>query len=152
MLNRILRGQANLVYNISSSYLALKYGGAILFCFTLDSKNIGVAKRKVLDFFKQTKFISYSRDDYPDESRLTAYDYLASAKSQIRFKFHQTKEEGLDIASSLVLHALLDENPSRGNYIDNIKNVDTSDLRRVAGEYFSRGRYVIVSIVPKNKK
>lgn len=152
MLNRILRGQSNMVYSLSSSYIVLKYGGAILFYFTLDPKHIGSVKRKTLDFLKQTKHISYSRDDIAGESRLTAYDYLASAKSQIRLKFYQTREEGLDIASSLVIHALLNENPSRGNYIDIIKDIDTTDLRRVAGKYLAGGRYVVVSIIPKNKK
>jgi zinc protease len=152
MLNRILRGQSNLVYSLSSSYISLKYGGAILFYFTLDPKNIGVVKRKTLDFLKQTKQIDYSREDIAGESRLTAYDYLASAKSQIRLRFYQTREEGLNIASSLVIHALLNENPSRGNYIDIIEDIDTTDLRKAAGKYFAGGRYVIVSIIPKNKK
>lgn len=151
-LNSLLRGRVNLVHSVSSSYIALKYGGAILFYFTLEPKNIGAVKRKTLDFLKKTRTMNYSRMDFPDESRLTAFDHLASAKSQIRFKFYQSREEGLDIASSLVLHSLLNENPSRGRYIDRIEDIDTSDLRRVAGEYFSRGRYVIVSIVPKNKK
>jgi predicted Zn-dependent peptidase len=152
MLNRILRGQSNLVYSLSSSYIALKYGGAILFYFALDPKNIGVVKRKTLDFLKQTRHISFSREDIAGHSRLTAYDYLASAKSQKKLRFYQTKEEGLNIASSLVIHALLNENQSRGNTIDIIDDIDTTDLRKVAGRYLAGRRYVIVSIIPKKKK
>jgi predicted Zn-dependent peptidase len=151
MLNRILRGQTNLVYSLSSSHVVLKYGGAILFYFTLDPKNIGVVKRKTLDFLRQTKQLSYSREDFAGESRLSAYDYLESAKSRIRLEFYQAMEEGLDIASSMAIHALLNKKPSRGSYIDIIEDIDTTDLRRVAGKYFARGRYVIVSIIPKKK-
>ena len=152
MINRLLRGRLNLVYSFSSSYVAMKYGGAILFFFTLDPKNMAVTKRKILDFLKQAKTLNYSRKDYAGESRLTAYDYLASAKSQIRFKFHKTREEGLDIASSLVLHSLLNQNPSRVPYLDSIETTVTTDLRRVAGKYFAGGRSVFVSIVPQGKK
>ena len=37
------------------------------------------------------------------------------------------------------------------NYLDNIKKVTSSDLRKAAAKYLSKGEYVLVSIVPKKK-
>ena len=85
------------------------------------------------------------------DAKLYALDYLESAKNQIRFNFHQSQEKGLTIAIGLARHILLNENQEGGSYIENIANLNSSDLRNAAGKYLSKGRYVIVTISPKKK-
>lgn len=152
MLSQTLRERPNLVYTISSGYSAFKYGGAILIYITLDPKNIGVVKRKATDFLRETRRLNYSKKDYFGESQFYAFDFLESAKSQIKFKSHQAREKGLDIASSLVFHSLLNTNKSRRSYLDSIDEISSSDLRDAAGEFIARGRYVIVTIIPNKEK
>ena len=152
MLNYPLRGRRDLAHNISMVYSALKYGGVVLIYITLDPKNISSAKREAIQFLKETRSMNYSKKDYTGESRFHAFDYLESAKNQIKFKSHQAQEKGFNIASSLATFMLLHEDEERGNYLENIEKTSSSDLRKAAGKYLSRGRYVITSIVPKKKK
>ncbi|MFQ6109015.1 MAG: peptidase M16, partial [Candidatus Aminicenantales bacterium] len=60
-------------------------------------------------------------------------------------------EMGLNLATSLAKYMLLNEDEERGRFLDNIEKINSSDLRRSAGKYLSRGKYVIVSILPKKK-
>jgi len=62
------------------------------------------------------------------------------------------KEKGLDIASSLARYLILSENSSEGSYLENIDKINSSDLRRIASKYLSKGKYVVVYVKPKKKK
>ena len=152
MMYSRLRGRRDLVHSVSMGYSAHKYGGAIFIFITLDSKNVGFAKREAIKFLKDTRGMNYSKKDFVGESRMYAFDYLESAKNQIKFRFHRSQETGLNIASSLARYMLLNENEERGGYLDSIEKISSSDLRKVAGQYLSKGRYVIASIFPKKKK
>jgi len=152
MMNYRLRGRRDLVHSVSMGYSAHKYGGAIFIYITLDSKNVNFAKREAIKFLKDTRGLDYSKKDFFGESQMYAFDYLESAKNQIKFKFHRSQETGLNIASSLARYMLLNENEERGGYLESIEKISSSDLRKVAGQYLSKGRYVIASIFPKKKK
>jgi predicted Zn-dependent peptidase len=152
MMNYRLRGKRNLVHNVSMGYSAHKYGGAIFIFITLDSKNVNYAKREAIKFLKDTRSLDYSKKDFAADTQMYAFDYLESAKNQIKFKFHRSQEKGFNIAYSLARYMLLNENEERGGYLDSIEKISSSDLRKVAGQYLSKGRYVIASIFPKKKK
>ncbi len=151
MLNYQLRGRRDLVHSVSMAYSAHKYGGAIFIYITLDSKNVNFAKREAIKFLKDTRSLDYSKNDFVGESQMYAFDYLESAKNQIKFNFHQSQEKGLAIATNLARYLLLNENLEGGSYIENIAKLNSSDVRKVANKYLSKGRYVIVTISPKKK-
>ena len=151
MLNRPLRGKRNLAQSVMMRYSAQKYAGVIIIYITLDPKHISITKRKTIGFLKETSRLNYSKKDVMGDAKLYALDYLESAKNQIRFNFHQSQEKGLTIAIGLARHILLNENQEGGSYIENIANLNSSDLRNAAGKYLSKGRYVIVTISPKKK-
>jgi zinc protease len=152
MMNSRLRRRRNLIHSISMGYSAHKYGGAIFIYITLDSKNVNRAKIEAIKFLKETRSLNYSKKDFVGEYQKYVYDYLESAKNQIKFKFHRSQEKGLSLATSLARYMLLNENEERGGYLNSIEKINSSDLRQVAGDYLSNGRYVIVSILPKKKK
>ncbi len=152
MLNYPLRGRRNLAHNVSMKYSAYKYGGAILIYITLEPKNIKFAKTETIRFLKKTSSLNYSKKDVMGDAKLYTLDYLESAKNQIKFKIHQSQEKGLLVAVSLARFMLLNEDPARGSYLENIEKISSSDLRKAAGKYLSEGRYVIVTISPKKKK
>ncbi len=149
ILNARLRGRRNLIQRTWMQYGAFKYGGAIFIYITLDPKNVSLVRRETINFLKDTRSFSYSKEDFVGESQYYALDYLESAKNQIKFKYHRSQEEGLAIAGSLARYLHLNEIPDRGSYLENIEKISSSDLRKMAGEYLSKGRYVIVTILPK---
>lgn len=152
ILNARLKGRRNLIHNAWMRYGTHKYGGAIFVFVTLDPKNVSLVRRQAIDLLKDTRSLNFSKADFLGESQLFALDYLESAKNQIKFKFHRSQEKGLSVATSLAMYLHLNEIPDRGKYLDNIEKIDSPGLRKVAGEYLSKGRYVIVTILPKKKK
>jgi len=152
MLNSRLRGRRNLIHNTWMSHGNLKYGGVIFLYVTLDPKYVSVVRREAINFLKDARSLSFSKDDFVGDAQTYALDYLESAKNQIKFKYHRSQEIGLTIATSLARYMHLNEIPDRGGYLNNIEKINSSDLRKVAADYLSRGRYVIVTILPKKKK
>lgn len=152
MLNYALRGRRKLAHSVSMSYNALKYGGAILIYLTLDKKLIKFAKSQTIKFLKNTRGQNYSKNDFMGEERFYVFDYLKSSRNQLKFAFHKSQEKGLAVATSLARYILLNENQKRGKYLEMINKIDSSDLRKAAGKYLSKGKYVIVSILPKKEK
>ncbi|MBU4203442.1 MAG: insulinase family protein [Acidobacteria bacterium] len=151
LLNGPLRGRRRLVDSISMGYSALRCGGAIHIMLILDSKNINSAKRETVNFLKSSHNLNYTRDDFIGDEAFYALDFLESAKNQLRFGFHRTQEDGLQIASSLARYMLLNTNTGRGSYLDAIDAVDSGQIRKIASDYLGKGRYVTVIIRPQSK-
>jgi zinc protease len=151
IINYSLRGRRKLVETVSMGYGAYKYGGLITIYLTLDPKMMKAARSEVLKFLKSTRRLNYSKSDYQGEEQYYALDYLESAKNQIRFRFYQSQEKSLNVALSMAVHLILADKAERGKYLEAIEKISSSDLRRTAGDYLSRGGQVIVSIVPKKK-
>ena len=76
---------------------------------------------------------------------------MESAKNRLRFRGEQARERGLAIANSLARYMLLNEIPDRGDYLEHIAGIDTTDLRAAAGKYLSQKYSVIVTIEPRKK-
>ena len=152
MLNYPLRGRRNLAQSALMRYSAHKYGGVIIIYITLNPKNIGITKRETINFLKKTSRLNYSKKDVMGDAQLYALDYLESAKNQIKFDFHQSQEKGLAVATSLARYLILNENQEGGIYLEDIERLNSSDLRKAAGKYLSKGCYVIATISPKKKK
>ena len=152
MLNQPLRGRRELVETISMGFGAYNYGGVISITLTLDPKKIKAAKREASKFLKNARRLNYSKEDFLGDAQFFALDYLESAKNQIKFRFHQSQERGLNIALGMATHALRSDGTDRGSYIDNIESIKSTDLRKTAGDYLSKNGYVFISIIPKKKK
>ena len=146
-----LMGRRRLVNSATISYHSLKYGGAILIYLTCEEKNIKAATSKTIQFLKDTRGENYSKNDYYGNEKFYSYDYLESSKNQLKFAFQQSQERSLNLATSLARFMLLNEVNDRGTFLDNIDKISSSDLRKAAGEYLSRGKYVIISVLPKKK-
>jgi zinc protease len=152
MLSGPLRGRRELIRSLSMGYGLFKHGGAVLIFLTLDPKNIKFTRNETLKLLRNAKNMNFSIKDYPDASRFEAFDYLESAKNQIKLKSQQLREKGLDIASSFAMHMMLRDEDAQRNFLESIEKTSSSDLRETAGNYFSKGRYVMAAIVPQKKK
>jgi predicted Zn-dependent peptidase len=151
LLNSVLRGRMDLIQTIRMSYNAQLYGGIILIYLRGDPKNLNAAKREATSFLKKLRNENFSKEDFPGEERIFAFDFLESAKNQIKFNAEQSQEKGLTLAAMLAQYLLLHGDFTSENYLENIMRISSSDLRKIAAKYFSKGEYVTVSIVPQKK-
>lgn len=153
MLFSALRGRRELIHSLNMHYNSLRYGGALIITMTLDPKNINSAKRETLNFLRSARKLNFSKDDFYGEAQLYAFDFLEQAKNQLKFKTQLAQENGLNIAQSMARHVLLNTQEDRESYLESIENISSSDIRKIAGEYLSRGNFIFVTILPlKDKK
>lgn len=148
LLNIALRSRWDLVQSMTMSYLPGRFGGAVIVALKLDPKNVQAATREALNYLRRCHTENFSKDDYPGDERFEAFDFLGSAKNQVRFASEQAEESGLVLASSLARFMLLNERDKPGRFLDQIARTTSSDLRKAAMTYFGRGGSVAVSIVP----
>jgi predicted Zn-dependent peptidase len=136
------------VRTVSMAYLALRFGGAAVVSIKMDPKDLAAVEREAVDFLKRTRNESYGPKDFPPETEPFAFDYLESAKNQIRFAVGQSEESGLRLAGSLARHMILNTRADPGRFLDRIGKVDSDDLRRTAARYLGHGGYAAVSVAP----
>jgi len=152
MLNSALRARWDLVQTVSMNYSAHKYGGALMAFFTLDPKDVSMARTEALRFLNQVRDLNFAKEDYLGQDQLYVFDYLRSAKAQVRFSSQKAQETGLLLAGSLARHFLLVEGKGdKEGFLARIDRVNSSDLRKAAAKYLSKGEGVVVTIVPKRK-
>ena len=149
LLPALLGGERDTVQTVDMAYIANRYGGAVVVSIRADPKDIPILERTAVNTLKRAQSESYSKKDFQGEAELYAFDYLESAKNQIRFAFGRADESGLQLAGSLVRYILLNTREDPGRYLDEIGKIDSSDLRKAAAKYLARGESAVVSIVPK---
>lgn len=149
LLNIALRSRRDLVQNLNMTYLPGRFGGAVVVSLRLDPRNVPAAAREALSYLRKCRAENFSRDDIAGDEKYDAFDFLGSAKNQIRFSAEQAQESGLTLASSLARFMLENERENPGRFLDHIASTTSGDLRKAAAAYFSRGEYVTVAILPK---
>ena len=146
-----LRGPRNLVHGAGVNYLGLAHGGALIASLTLDPGNLKSARREALNTLRRLRNENFSPDDVLGEARFEAFDFLGSEKNRIRLANEQGRENGLNLATALAGHLLTLEDRPAVDHLKMIDSVRSTDLRRIAAEHISRGRPVMVTIVPMEK-
>lgn len=140
------------VSSLRMGYSAHRYGGALVMSMAMEPKYLNRAKREITRYLKTSRRLNYSSDDVFGDAELYATDYMESAKSRLRFLGEQARERGLAIATSLARFMLLTEARDRGNYLERIEAIKTTDLRSAAGKYLAQKGLVIVTIRPQKGK
>jgi zinc protease len=149
LLYGALRGRRELAETVSMSYLAEKYGGAGVVVITCQPDKAVSAGREAVRYLRQVRQQNFGKEDYQGEEALYAFEFLGSAKNQIRFGAQQGQESGLAVASALARHLLLADSQDMPDYLERIVKVKSSDLRNAAGQFFGRGEFVTVIVVPR---
>jgi len=153
LLPALIRSERNIFQTVDMAYLANRYGGAVVVSIRADPKDIPALERLAVSVLRRAQTLSYSKKDFQGPDELYAFDYLESAKNQIRFSSGRAEESGLHLAGSLVRYILLNTREDPGRYLDGIGRVSSGDLRKAASKYLARGESAAVSIVPiKGKK
>jgi predicted Zn-dependent peptidase len=149
LLNIALRSRRNLVQNLNMAYIPGRFGGAVIVSLTLDPGNIAAATREALNYLRKSREENFSRDDFTGDDKYSVFDFLGSAKNQIRFSAEQAEESGLTLALSVARFMLQNERKDPGRFLDHIARTNSGDLRKAASVYFGKGQCAVVSIVPK---
>jgi predicted Zn-dependent peptidase len=139
------------VNSLFMNYGSFMYGGAMLITITMDPRILTAVQKEITRYFRDIPKENYSKDDYPGNAQMFAFDYLGSAKNQLLFKAHKGQENGLHVASSLAQHLLMNTQSDRRNYLEQIAGIDSREIRKVADTYMNSGRYVIVTITPNKQ-
>jgi len=148
MLNSALRARRDLVQSVSMSYVPLRAGGIVMAVFTLDPKDVRLARSEALGFLRGARELNFAASDHFGEARTFAYDFLEAARNQVRFSVRKGGESSLQMAGSLARHILLGDGRGR-DFMEAVGRVSSSDLREAAARYFGKGDSVVVAIVPK---
>lgn len=148
MLNHPLLEKRIHVNNLSMSYGAHRYGGAILIHLTMEPRSLPAVRREILRYLKTSRDLKFSIKDHFGDARFQAMDFLESARSRILFRSHRAQESGARMAESIARHLLLSDESERPNYIERIQALTSSDLRKTAAQYLSKPQVSIVSVIP----
>ena len=149
LLPAALRSRRNIVQTMNMAYFANRFGGAVIISMRVDPKTLGLARNEALRYLRTLHQESFSKTDFAGDAALFAFDFLESAKNQIRFAVGQSEESGLALAGSLARFMLLNDREDPGRYLDRIQGIRSSDIRQAAMRYFSRGESAAVAVAPK---
>ncbi|MBN2206845.1 MAG: insulinase family protein [Candidatus Aminicenantes bacterium] len=150
LLNGVMRGgRRELAKTLSMSYFARRFGGIAILVMTLDPDRVEPAKRQAVDFLKKARNLNFAKSDVFGDAQAYVFDYLGSAKNQIRFAAESFQESGLSIARALARHILVSGAGGGTDYLAAIDKLTSSDLRRVAARVFSAGEYAAVAVLPR---
>jgi predicted Zn-dependent peptidase len=151
LLFNAFRGRRRLIDNLSMRYISLKYGGAVLIHLVLDPKYLNSAKIKLIEFLKTTRTIPYSKEDFLYSQRSDIIDYVETAKTWMRFAYQEYREQALNLAFSYVRYMLTNDDTNKKSYREQMDAIKSSDLKEAASKYLCGRKYVMVTILPKNK-
>jgi len=152
LINQPILSRRITAHSIIMSYYCDRYGGAITLFIGMDPKDINAAESAITKYLKNSHRLNYSKTDYEPDTQFYAFDILQSAKNRIKFNTESTEEQGLLIGYSLVRYMLMNEMKDRGNYLEMIEKLNSSDMRQAAGRFLSQRGKVIVKILPEGKK
>ena len=124
----------------------------MLIYFTLDKKDIRAASRETMNFLKTTGKFRYSKKDFLPKDQTVVPDYLESTLNWMRFSFELYQERGMPMAVTYVRLMLSADTAKDQNYRKRLEEIKSSELRKVALKYLAGKKYVMIRIIPKNKK
>ncbi len=151
LLYGALRGRRDLVQNVSMAYFGERYGGAVMIYLTLEPGNASSAARAAERFLREVRNGDFAPTDVMGDAQMYAFDHLGSAKNQILFNSETGMEVGLNLAGALARSVLLREMEGVRPYLERVKKVSSSDIRKLGATWFSGESPAVVIVTPKKK-
>jgi zinc protease len=148
LLPALLRNERESLQTVNMAYLANGLGGAVIVSVRAAPKDLPYLERAALNHLKRAQNEAYSKKDFQGEAEFYAFDYLESAKNQIRFSAGRAEELGLQLAGALARYMLLNTRQGPHRFLDGIDRVDSSALRKAAAKYLAKGEAAVVTVVP----
>lgn len=152
ILSGAMRGRRRLVDKVTMQYIPMLHGGAVLVHLVLDRDDMNLARTRLRKFFQQITRFQFSPQDYLPGQRRDVFDYVTTAKNQIKIGSEEFLERGLNHAAAFTRFLLLNKKAEKESHRKNqLEKVNSSQLRKSASEYFSGKKYVLIKIFPKEE-
>ncbi|MGQ9801022.1 MAG: M16 family metallopeptidase [Candidatus Saccharicenans sp.] len=149
LIYQAFAGQADLITSARFHYLSYEQAGLLFISITTGADKVSTTRRLLQKFLPQLSEINYSQKDYLPGQQWLVFDFLQGGKSRFEWLAEKMMESPLLLGLSLGKHLLLGEPGRPQNYLEAIKTLDSSDLRKVARKYLARARAVWVVIKPE---
>ncbi len=147
LLYSAFASQTDLVSSINLHYLTHDRAGLIFIILTTRVDKVQTVRRLLQNFFSQLATFNYSREDYfPQEGLIL--DFLQGGKSRLRWTSEKMMENPLLLARALAKHLLLATERQKTDYLQTLDSLNSSDMRKIARKYLSRGQVAWVVIKP----
>lgn len=144
-------GQPDLIYSARFHYFSHEQAGLIFISVTSKEDRVPAVRRLLQNFLPRLAEMNYSRDDYLPDQQFLVFDFLQGGKNRFQWLSEKMTESPSVLALSLAKHLLLRKDRAQKNYLETIKGLDSSGLRKIARRYLSRTRPVWVVVKPENK-
>ncbi len=151
LLGFAIRSRKKLPSSFSARYIKLKYTGAFLVYLRTDPKRIKWLKRQVIKFLNRTNTFRYAKTDFLKKDQIQVIDYLECARNDIKLSAEKFKERGINSAVSFSRFMLMKNPGKQIDFQQEMQNVSTADLRRVASKYLCGKSHATVYILPLKK-
>lgn len=151
LLGMAVRSRKKMTAGFSTRYISLKHGGVFLIYLTAKPKEIFLLLRQVQKFLDKTNTFRYAKEDFLIKEQTRVTDYLQSAKNQIKLDSEHHKQLGLNSAISMARFILLKTDSNPVNLRQQIEEVKSADLRRVASDFICGKKPAIIFILPEKK-
>ena len=149
ILGGVFRGRRRLADKISMRYIPMLHGGAVLIHMVLDPNSIKLVRTRLRKFFQQITQFRFSPQDYLPGQRRDVFDYVTTAKNQIKVSTEEYLERGLNHAAAFTRFLLLNKKAEKDSHRKKrMEKVNSKLLRKSASQYFNGRKYVIIKIFP----
>jgi zinc protease len=148
LLSGFLRDPRHPVERVEMSYFPMRRAGAVLLHLTLPERSIRSVKTEISRFFGAFRSINFTPRDVLPQYSMYVTDLLESARNQMAIGNDLFRESAQNLATGLARFFLLNENSLPANVRESAEKVNSGDLRRMAGAYFTGKKWVSVAVVP----
>lgn len=149
LIYQAFAGQSDLITSARFNYLSHEQAGLIFISLTTRADKVSTARRLLQNFLPRLAEINYSQKDYLPGQQWLVFDFLRGGQNRFEWLTEKMMENPLLLGLSLGKHLLIGEPGRIQNYLESIKALDSSDLRKVARRYLARSRMVWVVIRPE---
>jgi predicted Zn-dependent peptidase len=152
IMGGVFRGRRRLVDKISMRYIPMLHGGAVLIHMELDPKDIKLVRTRLRKFFQQITQFRFSPRDYLPGQRRDVFDYVTTAKNQIKVSTEEYLERGLNHAAAFTRFLLLNKKAEKNSHRKKkMEKVNSKLLRKSVSQYFNGKKYVLIKIFPNKE-
>lgn len=149
LIYQAFAGHSDLITSARFHYLSHEQAGLIFISLTTRADKVSIARRLLQNFLPRLAEINYSKKDYLPDQQWLVFDFLRGGQNRFEWLSEKMMENPLLLGLSLGKHLLIGESSRSQNYLESIKALDSSDLRKVARRYLARSRMVWVVISPE---
>jgi len=149
LIYQAFAGQPDLVTSARFHYLSHEQAGLLFISITTGAEKVPTTRRLLQNFFPQLAELNYSQKDYLPGQQWLVFDFLQGGQNRFEWLAEKMTENPLLLGLSLGKHLLIGDPSRPQNYLEAIKALDSSDLRKVARKYLARARAVWVVIKPE---